>query len=216
MGARGALLYQDANKAPDKIPVYKTDQVWSIGSGDIFSAFFAYSWFTGRSLLDSASNASRATALYCNSKDLSIYESFKTFSFQQLMIDKIPNEQVYLAGPFFTFAERWLVNETFNALKGFGLKIFSPFHHVGHGKAEDVVGKDLKGLDDSKVVLAIVDGLDSGTLFEAGYAIAQKKKVIAFVQNENEESLKMLEGSHCIIERDFTSAVYKTFWALAK
>ena len=216
MGAKGALLFQDANKDPDKIPVYKTEQVWSIGSGDVFSAYFAYSWFTGKSLLESATNASEATALYCNSKDLAIFESLKTFSFDQLLIDKIPTEKVYLAGPFFTFAERWLVNEAYNALKGFGLNIFSPFHHVGHGKAEDVVHKDLKGLDESQVVFAIVDGLDSGTLFEVGYAIAQKKKVIAFVQNENEESLKMLEGSHCTIERDFTSAVYKTFWSLAK
>ena len=64
-------------------------------------------------------------------------------------------------------------------------------------------------------MFAVVDGLDSGTLFEVGYAIAQNKKVIAFVQNEGEESLKMLEGSNCIIEKDLTTAIYKTYWELA-
>lgn len=97
---------------------------------------------------------------------------------------------------------------------GLNLNVFSPFHDVGHGKAIDVVDKDIEGIDQSQVMLAIVDGLDSGTLFEIGYAIAKNKKVIAYVQNEDEESLKMLEGTDCIIEKDLATAIYKTYWQL--
>ncbi len=216
MGAKGALLFTSLDTPPVKIPVYQTSKIWPIGSGDVFSAFFAYSWFKGNDVLLSAQNASRATAIYCNSKDLSINTKLKNFDFPELVINDSPKGQLYLAGPFFNFAERWLINEIYNVFKGLGIKVFSPFHDVGHGKAKDVVDKDLIGLDASEVLFAVVDGLDSGTLFEIGYAIAQKKSVIAFVQSEDEESLKMLEGTDCIIERDFTTAIYKTYWKLAK
>lgn len=215
MGARGALLFESVSKDPIRIPVFITNKVWPIGSGDIFSAFFAYNWFNGIDLKTSALSASEATAIYCNSKNITNSNELNSFSFPELLIDSVPKGQVYLAGPFFTFGERWLVNEVWNSLKGFGLKVFSPFHDVGHGKAKDVVDKDLEGLDESEIVFAIIDGLDSGTLFEVGYAVSQKKKVIAFVQNEGEESLKMLEGTDCVIEKDFTTAIYKTYWELA-
>lgn len=216
MGAKGALVFQNQNDNGTKIPVYQTDKVWNIGSGDVFSGFFALNWFNGGEVIDCALLASKATAVYCNSKDLAISTSLKSFPFPELIIDSTPTSQVYLAGPFFTFSQRWLVNQVWSALKGIGLKVFSPFHDVGHGKAADVVDKDLKGLDDSEIVFAIIDGLDSGTLFEVGYAICQQKQVIAFVQNESEESLKMLEGTNCIIERDFTTAIYKLYWTLGK
>lgn len=216
MGAKGALIFQTPHDNGTKIPVYQTNKVWSIGSGDVFSAFFALNWFKGNSIVDSTILASKATAIYCNSKDLAIAESLASFNFPELIIDSTPKTQVYLAGPFFTFSERWLVNQVWSALKGVGLKVFSPFHDVGHGKAADVVEKDLKGLDDSTIVFAIIDGLDAGTLFEVGYAISQQKQVVAFVQNESEESLKMLEGTNCIIEKDFTTAIYKLYWALGK
>ena len=216
MGAKGAHVFENGKTKSTIIPVYETNQVWPIGSGDIFSAFFAYNWFEGGHIVDSAKIASQATAIYCNSMDLSIKNKLQNFKLPELLINKEPKGQIYLAGPFFTFTERWLVNEIRNTFIGFNLKIFSPFHDVGHGKAIDVVDKDLEGIDESEIIFAIVDGLDSGTLFEIGYAISEKKKVIAFVQNEGEESLKMLEGTNCIIENDLTTAIYKTYWLLAK
>lgn len=216
MGAKGAYLFKSKDAEPIKIPVFETNEVWPIGSGDIFSTFFAYNWFCNKTLDESALLASKATAIYCNSKDLSISETLEFFPFKELRINKIPSGQIYLAGPFFTFSQRWLVNEVWNAFKSFGLQVFSPFHDVGHGRAKDVVDKDLEGLNSSEIVFAIIDGLDSGTLFEVGYAICQEKRVIAFVQNEGEESLKMLEGTNCIIERDLTTAIYKLYWELGK
>jgi nucleoside 2-deoxyribosyltransferase len=215
MGAQGAMVFEGLEKEPTVIPVYRTQNVWPIGSGDVFSAYFAFNWFKGTEITKSAKLASKATAHYCNTKSLSIGEHLESLPFPELISERTPKGKIYLAGPFFTFNQRWLVNEVWNALKSYGLNVFSPFHDVGHGKAKDVVDKDLKGLDESEIVFAIIDGLDSGTLFEVGYAVSQKKKVIAYVQNENEESLKMLEGSGCIIEDDLTTAIYKTFWELA-
>jgi len=216
LGARGALLFESKSKSPFGIPVYETNKVFPIGSGDVFSAYFAMSWFQGESLRNSVTLASKATAIYCSTKSIPNQELIGQCDYHKLVITETPKDVIYLAGPFFTFSERWLINEIRNALRGFGLRVFSPFHDVGHGKAGDVVHKDLSGLDDSKLVLAIVDGLDPGTLFEVGYAISLAKKVVVYVQNETEESLKMLEGTGCIIERDLTTAIYKTYWEVAR
>ena len=58
------------------------------------------------------------------------------------------------------------------------LKVFSPWHDVGFGVANEVVPKDLHALDNSAIVFAILDGLDSGTLFEIGYGVKKGIPII--------------------------------------
>ena len=72
--------------------------------------------------------------------------------------------------------------------------------------------KDIEALNACDCVFAIIDGLDSGTLFEIGYAVAKGKKVVAYVENETDGALKMLKGTGCDIQSDFTTAIYKTCW----
>ncbi|WP_187271185.1 carbohydrate kinase family protein [Neolewinella aurantiaca] len=146
-GAKGAYLFDGRNSDAETIPVFLTDRVWTIGSGDIFSTMFATCWFDGMSAKESAHHASLATALYCNSKEISEVKNLSSDRFKPLHIVNVPSHQVYLAGPFFTMAERWIINETWKSLRGFGLSVFSPFHDVGLGKADDVVKKDIQGLD---------------------------------------------------------------------
>ena len=119
---------------------------------------------------------------------------------------------VYLAGPFFTLAQLWVVTQAREALQQMGLKVFSPYHDVGHGSAEDVVDKDLQAIKDCDLVLAIVDGLDAGTLYEIGYARAIDRPVVVYCEQEKREDLKMMEGSACHLVADFTSAIYRTVW----
>lgn len=214
MGVQGAVLFESKESAPIRIPVYLTRKVWPIGSGDVFSSYFALCWFQGKNVQESAYLASRATSIYCNSRDLTIDIDDKEIP-QPKIIEVSPVKAVYIAGPFFTFTQRWLVNEVFSIFLGLKLKVFSPYHDVGLGTAEDVVAKDVAGLESCDVMFAIVDGLDPGTIFEIGYAVSKAKKVIAFAQNVSEESLKMLVGTGCSIEQDLTTAVYKTYWTCA-
>ena len=210
-GANGAMVFQSADDSGCVIPAYKTEHVWPIGSGDVFTTVFACYWFNGNTPEESAMKASRAAAAYCETagsyEDLpeKIKEDFVEFK---------PNKQghVYLAGPFFTLNEKAFVTECRNILLAMGVSVFSPYHDVGEGKAEDVAPKDINALDSCDCVFAIVDGLDSGTLFEIGYAVAKGKKVVAYVENETEGALKMLQGTGCDIENDFTTAIYKTCW----
>lgn len=122
--------------------------------------------------------------------------------------------RAYLASPFFTLGQRWLVDEARRALSELGLQVFSPVHDVGSGPAELVAPLDLAALDQCDLVFAILDGLDSGTLYEVGYARALNKPVYALAQTVSPEDLKMVEGSGCRVYDDFVTALHHAAWRL--
>jgi nucleoside 2-deoxyribosyltransferase len=215
MGAKGALV--SINDDYDAVvSVYKTDNVWSIGSGDIFTSIFSYWWFQNLDPVNSARRASYATAEYCNWKDFQFSEFESNKDIIPLKITTAPKGLIYLAGPFFTFAQRWLIDQIRKALSDMGLNVFSPLHDVGYGYSLDIAEKDLKALDSCSIVFSVLDGLDSGTLFEVGYAIAKNIPVLGYVQNETSDSLLMLEGTSCLFETDLTTAIYKAYWLLSR
>ncbi len=215
-GAKGAVVFSSKGDDGEIVPVFKTAHVWPIGSGDVFTTVFSFYWFSGSKPVDAAMNASKAVAAYCeNSGNMeTIPEVLKDGDFSQFVPQK--KGLVYLAGPFFTLSEKLFVSECRNLLQAMGANVFSPYHDVGEGKAEDVAPKDIEKLNECACVFAIVDGLDSGTMFEVGYAVAKGKKVVAYVENETEGALKMLKGTGCDIEKDFTTAMYKTCWYAAE
>jgi nucleoside 2-deoxyribosyltransferase len=201
------------------IAAYRTSRIWPIGSGDVFAAIFAFHWATKKvDAFEAARLASLSTAYYCQNNSLPIPVDV-TNTFTPVPIINGPSNfpfsamQVYIAGPFFTMAQRWMIDQSRVSLAEQGFKVFSPFHDVGYGSASEVVPTDITALKASAVVFAILDGLDSGTLFEIGYARAMNKPVVAFVQNESEDALKMLMGTDCEIVDDFVSAIYRTTWA---
>ncbi|MFV9485188.1 nucleoside 2-deoxyribosyltransferase [Pseudomonas aeruginosa] len=106
------------------------------------------------------------------------------------------------------------MDEARSALQDMGFNVFSPIHDVGVGPAKDVAQADLKALDACSVVLAVLDGLDPGTLFEVGYARAKGIPVIAVAESVDPSALTMFIGSDCYITNDFTTAIYVTCWTL--
>lgn len=212
-GAKGAIVYSSIDDEGIVIPVFKTSHVWPIGSGDVFTTVFSFFWFGGCTPSEAAINASKAVATYCEQADqideipMSLQQAsgFQAFSPKKKGL-------VYLAGPFFTLSEKLFVSECRSLLMAMGMQVFSPYHDIGEGKAEYVAPKDIEKLKESTCVFAIIDGLDSGTLFEVGYAVSLGIKVVAYVENESEGALKMLAGTGCDIEKDFTTSLYKTCW----
>jgi nucleoside 2-deoxyribosyltransferase len=211
-GSHGCIVCDDGNAA--HVPAFKTEKVWPIGSGDVFASAFAKFWAVdGRTARESAELASKATAHFCGTKSLQFPQDFPaSFQLAPIRPREGPAKSVYLAGPFFSMSQNWLIEQSLEALRGQGLRVFSPLHHVGRGSAASVYKKDIQGIIDCDIVFACVDGLDSGTIYEVGYARCLKKPVVAFVQNETPEDLKMLEGGECVLEEDFVTAIYKTYW----
>ena len=210
-GSRGALVVQ-ADGLITQVPAYQTDFVFSIGSGDIFAAAFAAYWgLDGLSATVAADLSSRVVARYCESRSAAIPSAEEAKAWP-IAPATFRTGRVYLAGPFFSMGERWLVEEARAALLGFGLEVFSPLHDVGTGPAEDVAPKDLAGLDLCDRMLALADGADTGTIFEIGYARAKGIPVIVFATTLSTEALKMIAGSDCVIVDDFCTAIYRTGW----
>lgn len=196
--------------------VYKTRSVFPIGSGDVFAAFIAFFWGQKDYGLEEAADlASKAVATYCESQTLPIKRNYIDKVYSPVIESTMQlkkKKKIYLAGPFFTMHQRWLIEEARNNLVSSDIDVFSPIHDVGKGVAEEVVPADIKGIVESDILFAIVDGLDTGTIFEIGYANALGKGVVVYVENESEEDLKMIEGTGCEIECDFVTAIYKAKW----
>ena len=194
------------------IPAYKTNQVWTIGSGDVFAAVFAATWGVHKeSAIVAAKFASLAVAAYADTMALPTPPKENLSKQYFTEANTVPG-RVYLAGPFFNLGQRWLIDETRNALRAFSLDPFSPVHHVGRGPAESVAPADLAALHECDRMFAILDGLDSGTLFEVGYARSRGLPVYALAQAVAPEDLKMVKGSGCLVFDDFVTAVYHTAW----
>lgn len=210
MGVAGALVVDHSGET--RIPAFVTNPVFTIGSGDVFSALFASAWGVhGKDPVEAAHFASRGVAEYVRSMVLPIPAKAAP-GLPPLEEARAVDGRVYLAGPFFTLGQRWLVDEVCSILHQFGLEVFSPIHDVGPGPANEVAPADLAGLDSCDAVLAIVDGLDSGTMFEIGYARAKDKPVYALAQTASEADLKMVSGSGCRVFTDFVTAMHHVVW----
>jgi hypothetical protein len=193
-----------------KISAFQANRAFTIGSGDVFSAAFAYFWaIDGKDPFDAAELASLAVAAYIESRTLPLLDDglrIPTRSVIELDI----GSKIYLAGPFFNLPQRWLVTEARSLLGALGMAVLSPLHDVGVGEAQDVAPRDIAMLKECDKVFAILDGSDEGTLFEVGYARAMQKPVICYTQTLTEEQLKMFSGTNCTILDDFASAIALT------
>ncbi|TXH03065.1 MAG: nucleoside 2-deoxyribosyltransferase [Nevskiaceae bacterium] len=220
MGPEGAFVWTASQTT--QVPAFRTSRVWKIGSGDCFAGHFANAWMhEGKTPGEAAEIASRATAYYCQMQAFPTQAdliSTRDYPAVQLSAGygKGVRRQVYLAGPFFDLAQVWMVQRARADLQELGLTVFSPYHDIGIGSAEDVVGLDLEHIQKSDLVMAITDGLDSGTIYEIGYARALNKPVVVYSERHRGESLKMMEGSGCAICGEYTTALYATLWEAVK
>lgn len=216
MGPQGAYVWTAA--APAQIPAYRTSRVWKIGSGDCFVAHFANAWMgEGRTPIEAASHASLATAYYCDTQQFVTPELLADLQYPPIELSAGycagEQRQVYLAGPFFELSQVWMIEQARTSLRDMGLKVFSPYHDIGLGSANDVVQKDLQALDESHIVFAICDGLDPGTIFEIGHARSRDIPVVVYSERHHGgESLKMMEGTGCVLCEDYTTAIYSALW----
>lgn len=209
LGLEGAIVV--TRRRVTQIEPHYSCRAWLLGSGDIFAAMFAARWAVHEDEPERAAElASAAVARYSETMALPL----PTVESLQGHGDRVQARRglVYLAGPFFTVGQRWLIDEVREALYRLRMEVFSPLHQVGIGSAQDVARKDLEGLRDSDVVFAILDGLDSGTLFEVGYARALKKPIYVLAQQVTDGDLKMIEGTGCKVHRDLVTGLCHLVW----
>ena len=69
------------------------------------------------------------------------------------------------------------------------------------------------GTFSEEALLALLDGNDPGTVFEAGWARAQGVPVVGFTRHPAAEGVKMLRGTAAEVHDDLSTAVYRAIWA---
>lgn len=222
-GPQGALV--KTHQAQGWIRAFPTKRVYKIGSGDVFSAAFAFAWLVKNvDALAAAWFASRVASAYVETAQ-DHFTANEIAAFEKEAADAfvkygntgprdIPSTQIYLAGPFFTTAQQWIIDEVRGALMDMGFKVFSPAHDVGFGPAHEVAPTDLFALEQSGLVLALLDGLDPGTIFEVGYARAKDIPVVAVAELVDANAMTMVLGSGCEVTNDLTTGIYSACWQL--
>lgn len=212
-GPYGATLYLKDREI--KIPSYITDNVYKIGSGDIFTSSFGYYWMIkGLSIEDSALNASKSTAFFCDKKAYIDTSSIEEFHYREFNNQTFSEKQVYLASPFFSISELILVDKIRSAFLSLGIKVFSPFHDIGLGDHITIAKKDLEAIEKSDIIFCVLDNFDSGTLIESGYSLAKGKKIIGYHRTCDENKLLMLKPANVDFLQHLTTAIYQTIWKL--
>jgi hypothetical protein len=211
-GAKGALVTTSAGQT--RVAPRPTQRVWPIGSGDCFAAGFAWAWTTGADPVEAARVGSAVAAAWCETGSLPLRrDAFDLVGVPPELNG--PLGRVYLAAPFFTLSQHWFVELVMQALDTLGAEVFSPLHDVGPGGVE-VAQQDLEGLAQSQAVLALLDGNDPGTIFEAGWACARGIPTVGFTSTEpDDEELKMLIGTGAFLRGDLSTAVYHAAWCSA-
>jgi nucleoside 2-deoxyribosyltransferase len=88
-------------------------------------------------------------------------------------------QKIFIIGPFFTKAEEMFMLKVKERLAKDGKEVKTPLD-IGYVKdgSEKLFNEDLRTIEQSKIVVAILDGHDPGTMCEVGYAKSAGKKII--------------------------------------
>jgi Nucleoside 2-deoxyribosyltransferase/pfkB family carbohydrate kinase len=210
-GLDGATVYTSETEGTI-VPAFKSANVFSIGSGDVFVAAFASAWAVHRMPpLQAAKYASLSTAHYVETRSARLGTPEQTFA-QRREAARKSGGRIYLAGPFRETGQRMLIDDARAHLSALGMNVFSPIHDIGPGEAEVVVRHDLAAIHECDAMFAILNGSSPGTVFEVGYARALGKPVFCVTQNMRSVDLKLPRGSECSLHDDYVSALFQIAW----
>lgn len=128
-----------------------------------------------------------------------------------LKTGKIAPCHVYLAGPFFSDAQNAVIGALENTLRAAGHVVFSPREgtKLGDGlgqtmmerkrNAKVIFDRNIVEMLSADVVLAVVDGSDSGTMWEIGYCHANDLPIVTFTDQMKGLNIMIQECvvAHC-------------------
>lgn len=121
-----------------------------------------------------------------------IHDKFECDDSREFNVDKFISSNkkydFYLASPFFNDEQIIRQNKVKALLRSFGFKVYSPMEHgvvgsiASHDSVEQTFKSNVEAIDNSFKVIAITDGKDMGTIWEAGYAYGKKIPIVYFAE----------------------------------
>lgn len=118
----------------------------------------------------------------------------------------------YLASPFFNDEQIKREESIKKTLRGYGFSVYAPREHgiVGSLASQEAVtstfNSNVEAIDNSRMVLAITDGKDMGTIWEAGYAYGNNIPIVYYAETLGNNPFNiMLSESGVGIFKDYAS-----------
>lgn len=110
---------------------------------------------------------------------------------------------IYLASPFFNPQQDQVVEDLKRSMGRFNLEYYSPkdqfrvnFKIDPPEKLEQCFQANIKAIRDADLILAVIDDFDPGTIWEMGYASANKKIILAY-SNVPGRGLNLMLSQSC-------------------
>ncbi len=192
-GVRGALVF-DGPSDPVAVPAYRSPAVFKIGTGDVYSAWFAHLWAeAGASALEAATQASRAVAAYAGSRTLPPPRA----ELHPLSLTDHPG-CVRLLGDPATLGRRFVLEEARYVLRGMGVRVDSP--GLDGAEAETMT---------ADATLIIAEALDDKALERSLLGTDTERLIVL----DEAGRLATFGEMNCQVTGDFTTAVYQVAWA---
>lgn len=194
-GTRGASIYEAAGKVTH-VPAYRSNRVFKLGTGDVFSAVFAVYWAEKKlSPAQAADLASRSVSFYC---DTLTFEFDEPSLRSRQPVSSREGGRVRLEGSVRSLGQRYLMEETRYALHELGIEVLAP--------ALSPVASDMS----ADATLIIDSELPSLAWARIALDVANAVPVIIL----NEHSMSASDLTHAThVTEDFTTAVYFAAWA---
>jgi hypothetical protein len=200
-GPLGATVFQPSESATH-IPAYRSERVFKIGSGDIFSAIFAVQWGEAKLTASHAADlASRSVSAYCATCRLPISAA----TTQNL--NPVGGElagPVLLMGAVTTLGRRYTMEEARFCLGELGVAVVSP-----------ALDRTIVQADGSlAAVLVLSEGMPEDDVDRAISEHAAHRPIVVLAEGLSMSHQRAPRPNTSLTD-DFTSALYMTVWAAA-
>jgi hypothetical protein len=202
-GIRGALVL-DREGTAARVPPYRSARVFKIGTGDVFSALFAYYWGEARlPAAEAADIASRSVAAYCSTQQLPLLPGAID---HLLPVGGAIVGPVLLEGRVNTLGRRYVMEEARFRLNELGVSVICP--------ALELPPPD--DLGQYAAVLTMVDGIGADLSALLHVAHAARIPIVALAEAADDRVLASLHKIGAEVTNDFASSLYFAAWATMK
>lgn len=200
-GIRGVAVFEPGS-ASRFVPAFRSRHVFKIGTGDVFSAAFAYYWAElGHDPFNAALSASKQVARYCDNPLVPLAPLAS--SAHDVRDERHPVCEpriVLLLGGIKTLGQRYSIEEARYSLADLGLTVICP-------ALENV---ELSHIQVS-TVLVLADGIDPDMLPVAHRLVNKGVKCVALAEMpQSRDQLAYL--LNCETTDDFSTALYLAGW----
>jgi|TARA_R110002110_G_scaffold358074_4_gene567400 hypothetical protein len=191
-GIRGATVVDEFERSFD-VPSFRSPTVFKIGTGDVFSALFAFYWAEqGHEPQAAACRASAGVAIYASTKRLPLRSTAHDYN----PVTGWPQGPVQVVGARDTLGRHYVFEEAKHRLRELGVEIQGD---LATARSER-----------PSAILIIADGLSP----EAVQTIVASNKDIPVVLLDEVQAAEGLENLHIeCTASDFTTALYHAAWA---